>query len=161
MTTQDTIPAEPVAATGVDGAQEPEPEEPPREYKSLEDVLAEVADRVGLGDPQDVLAGAGRGLTVAWEDPSGKIMVLKQGEPSPFNANGAQLIFAMFHDEEEVRVYAVPREKGPLERYHLSKRGRTFVKEHLADAEQLVEELETEVRTAEGMEDELTEPENN
>lgn len=148
VTTQDTIPAEPVPAEPEPKPEPKEAEPEPRTYGSIEEVIAEIADRAYLDDPADVHSGAGRGAHVAWEQPDGKMMIVRHRQPSPFDSNS--LVFAIFHDEDEVRVYSIPKEKGNITRHHLSKRGRTFVVEIMADVEQLIDEMEIEIKSAEG-----------
>lgn len=153
-TPQDTIPASAPVGEMAPAEPQTEPEEgAPKTYATIDDVIAEIADRAGLADPADVHAGAGRGTHVAWEQPDGKMMIIRHRQPSPFDSGS--LVFAIFHDEDEVRVYSIPKEKGNITRHHLSKHGRTFVVEVMADVEQLIDEMDSEIRAA----DQIDEPE--
>lgn len=152
-TPQDTIPAAaPVGETAPAEPQAEPEEEAPKTYASIDDVILEIAARAGLDEPADVHSGAGRGLHVAWEQPDGKMMIVRHRQPSPFDLGA--LVFAIFHDEDEVRVYSIPKEKGNITRHHLSKRGRTFVVEVMADVEQLIDEVVVEIQAADDLEPE-------
>jgi hypothetical protein len=113
-----------------------------RKFETQEDfskaLFKEILDRSGLDSFGDVPIPK----RAVWEDPGGSLMNIEINEPSPFDKNS--IVLGLFHDDEEVRVYTLPKQRGEAKRYCLSKRGRTFVVETFSSLEMIIDSLAEE-----------------
>jgi hypothetical protein len=114
----------------------------------VKSLFSEILDRTGLESLRDVVIPK----RVVWEDPDGKTTSCDLNSNSPFDP--ASLVIGIFHDEEEARVYTLPKESGEAKRYCLSKRGRTFVLESLSSLEMVIDLMAAEYRAMHDDEDE-------
>lgn len=104
-------------------------------------LFKEILDRSGLDSFGDVPIPK----RAVWEDPGGSLMNVELNKVSPFDKTS--VVMGLFHDDEEVRVYTLPTEKGEAKRYCLSKRGRTFVVETFSSLEMIIDALAEEYNT--------------
>jgi hypothetical protein len=116
-----------------------------RKFETQEDfskaLFKEILDRSGLDSFGDVPIPK----RAVWEDPGGSLMNVELNQSSPFDKKS--VVMGLFHDDEEVRVYTLPAEKGEAKRYCLSKRGRTFVVETFSSLEMIIDSLAEEYNT--------------
>lgn len=100
---------------------------------TIGDLMQKIVKMSGIDDAMLPI-----GRSYVWFGNSGQPAVIRLGEKSPFNQRMG--VVAMFHNQDEVRVYAVPIDKPEKNeiptptRYTLSKTAPTFFVEALPQA---------------------------
>jgi hypothetical protein len=128
----------------------------PKTYESPAELFKEILDRAGLTDdagnpiyPLDVTD------RVVWLDPESKGVLafdLRADCPLDQKTNPSQ-VAGIFVDEDEVRVYTLPKDKGFIRRYTLSKRGVGFTRSLLTNLEVFIDAMADEYAAQAGLDD--------
>jgi hypothetical protein len=133
----------------------PPEDAPPKKYESMEQIFEEIRERAGIGSFLDVP----RAARACWVDPDHKAMLFKIGEESPFGAKDT--VLGIFHDDAEIRVFTLPKERGELKRYCLSKQSPVFVLDTFSDLDMWIDEMADEFALLVGEEDDEETPPTN
>lgn len=131
-----------------DESVQPQPLSPiPKTYDTPEALYKEILERSGLDsfplDPVD---------RVVWTSPEGR-------DPLVFDLNGdspmgrGSKVQGLFHDEDEIRVYTLPVERGFIYRYTLSKHGLGFVRSRIVNLEAFIDAMAEEYAILGGLDD--------
>jgi hypothetical protein len=123
------------AADAVETAAEAKP----KTYASMEEMFDEVLDRSGLESFSDVV----RTKRVAVVLPDNAVTTVDLGQPSPFDSKS--VVVGIFRDDDEVRIYTFPKEKGEIKRYCVTKHPRVpLAVDVMGSVEQFIDEMAEE-----------------